>query len=112
MSDRRSVQRHSWAAGDERTQPRQTRAFVPRIGGLIFQRQNLDSTDLPMARYGYNHQTVYRRAAGTSRFLYTAGIHDERTLRWVNKTRIVPVSEVSEQEPTVHDAGVSFIAIS
>ena len=63
-------------------------------------------------RYGYNHQTIYRRAPGTSRFLYAAGIHNEQTLRWANKTRIVPITDVSEQEPSDHDAGLSFIASS
>jgi hypothetical protein len=54
----------------------------------------------------------YRRAAGTNRFLCAAGIHDEWTLGWVNKMWIVPVSDVSEQKPSVHDAGLSFIASS
>jgi hypothetical protein len=29
-------------------------------------------------RYGYNHQTIYRRAPGTTRFLLGAGIHDTK----------------------------------
>jgi len=46
-------------------------------------------------------------------FLYAAGIHDERTLRWVNKTWIVPVVMFSTRiNPSMHDARVSFIVSS
>ena len=53
-----------------------------------------------------------RRAAGASRFLYAAGVHDEQALRWANQTRIVPVGDVCGQEPSIYDAGLSFIASS
>ena len=89
-----------------------------RLGRLFHESEGLPPSGKLLVRptyqwrYGYNHQTIYRRAAGSSRFLYAAGIHDERTLRWVSKTWVVPVSDVVEQEPSVHDAGLSFIASS
>src|ERR1700691_3397300 len=33
-------------------------------------------------RYGYNHQTIYRRAAGTGRFLHAKELYDPLTMRW------------------------------
>ena len=35
-------------------------------------------------RYGYNHQTIYRRAAGTGRFLHTKSLFDPAMIRWAN----------------------------
>jgi hypothetical protein len=63
-------------------------------------------------RYGYNHQTVYRRAPGTSRFLCTAGLHDARVSDWASRSRVVPVSEASSQEPQAHDAALSVLMSS
>ena len=89
-----------------------------RLGRLFHESEGLPPSGKLLVRptyqwrYGYNHQTIYRRAAGTSRFLCAVGVHDERTLRWVSKTWIVPVNDVSEQEPSVHNAGLSFIASS
>jgi hypothetical protein len=111
LPDSRFVQRHSWL-------PVTSEHSRARLGRLFHESQGLPPSGKLLVRptyqwrYGYNHQTVYRRAAGTSRFLCAAGIHDERTLRWVNKTWGVPVSDASDQEPSVHDAGLSFIASS
>jgi len=89
-----------------------------RLGRLFHESEGLPPTGKLLIRpsyqwrYGYNHQTIYRRAAGTTRFLYASGIHDERSLRWANKTQIVSVSDVSTQEPSVHDAGLSYLMSS
>jgi hypothetical protein len=62
-------------------------------------------------RYGYNHQTIYRAAPGTSRLLLSSGLYDATTVRWAAATRIVPIS-TPDREPPLHDAMVSFILSS
>jgi hypothetical protein len=63
-------------------------------------------------RYGYNHQTIYRRAAGTGRFLHAKGLFDPPTMRWANTTRIVQLSDDSWQQPSDHDAALSLVMSS
>jgi hypothetical protein len=63
-------------------------------------------------RYGYNHQTIYRRAAGTGRFLHAKGLYDSLTMRWVNTTRIVQITDDPQQEPSDHDAALSLVMSS
>jgi hypothetical protein len=63
-------------------------------------------------RYGYNHQTIYRTAPGTARFLYSRGLYDDLTTRWANTTRIVPVSVDAGQPPSDHDAALSLVMSS
>jgi hypothetical protein len=63
-------------------------------------------------RYGYNHQTIYRRAAGTGRLLHAMGIADPMMMRWANTTRIVQLTDDSWQEPSDHDAALSFVMSS
>jgi hypothetical protein len=63
-------------------------------------------------RYGYNHQTIYRTAPGTARFLYSRGLYDDLTNRWANTTRIVPISADAGQPPSDHDAALSLVMSS
>jgi hypothetical protein len=89
-----------------------------RLGQLFHESEGLPPTGKLLIRptyqwrYGYNHQTIYRRTIGTSRFLYVSGIHGERVQQWLNKTRIVSAGEVPEHEPSPHDAALSFILSS
>jgi hypothetical protein len=63
-------------------------------------------------RYGYNHQTIYRAAPGTSRFLYGRGLYDDLMDRWANTTRIVPITVDPGQAPSDHDAALSLVMSS
>ncbi|PIT02752.1 hypothetical protein TSA1_19835 [Bradyrhizobium nitroreducens] len=63
-------------------------------------------------RYGYNHQTIYRRAMGTSRLLHAKGLLDPMMMRWANTTRVVQLSDDPRQEPSDHDAGLSLVMSS
>jgi hypothetical protein len=63
-------------------------------------------------RYGYNHQTIYRRTAGTGRFLHAMDLFDPMTLRWANTTRIVQLTDDPWQEPSDHDAALSLVMSS
>ena len=63
-------------------------------------------------RYGYNHQTIYRRAAGTGRFLFHSEVYDADALRWANCSRIVALSPSPAQEPSHHDAALSLLMSS
>ena len=99
---------HGLPARSEHTRARLGRLFhesegLPAAGKII---------DRPSYqwRYGYNHQTIYRRAPGTSRFLCGTGLHDVRASGWASRTRIVAVSDWSDREPTTHDAAVSVLS--
>jgi hypothetical protein len=63
-------------------------------------------------RYGYNHQTIYRRAAGTGRLLHAKGLYDPLSMRWANTTRIVQITDDPRQEPSDHDAALSLVMSS
>jgi hypothetical protein len=63
-------------------------------------------------RYGYNHQTIYRRAAGTGRLLHAKGLFDPMMIRWANTARIVQLSDDPRQEPSDHDAALSLVMSS
>jgi hypothetical protein len=63
-------------------------------------------------RYGYNHQTIYRRAAGTGRFLHAKGLYDPLTMRWANTTRVVQITDDPGQQPSDHDAALSLVMAS
>jgi hypothetical protein len=63
-------------------------------------------------RYGYNHQTIYRRAAGTGRFLHAKGLFDPSTMRWANTTRVMQITDDAWQEPSDHDAALSLVMSS
>jgi hypothetical protein len=89
-----------------------------RLGRLFHESEGLPATSKIITRpsyqwrYGYNHQTIYRRAAGTSRFLCSSGLHDARMTGWASRSRIVPISDASDQEPTAHDAALSVLMSS
>ena len=63
-------------------------------------------------RYGYNHQTIYRRAAGTGRLLHAKGLYDPLSMRWANTARIVQITDDPRQEPSDHDAALSLVMSS
>lgn len=63
-------------------------------------------------RYGYNHQTVYRRAAGAGRLLGSFGLYDDQMLAWVNACRVVAITADPGREPPLHDAAASFVMSS
>jgi hypothetical protein len=63
-------------------------------------------------RYGYNHQTIYRRAAGTGRLLHAKGLFDPPTMRWANTTRVVQLTDDPWQQPSDHDAALSLVMSS
>jgi hypothetical protein len=63
-------------------------------------------------RYGYNHQTIYRRAPGTGRFLHAMGHFDPPMMRWANTTRIVQLTDDPWQQPSDHDAALSLVMSS
>ena len=63
-------------------------------------------------RFGYNHQTIYRRTAGTGRFLLANGIYEQDALDWADRTRVVQISADSRQAPSDHDAALSLIMAS
>ena len=56
-------------------------------------------------RYGYNHQTVYRRAPGAGRLLLNNGIYNQDALGWAGSTRTV---QISGEQPSDHDAGLAL----
>ena len=63
-------------------------------------------------RYGRNHQTIYRRAPGTGRFLISQGLYDLDAARWASASRVVRISNDSRQAPSDHDIALSFIMSS
>jgi hypothetical protein len=91
---------------------------IARLKQLFHESECLPSTSKILLRpdyqwrYGYNHQTVYRRAAGNSRFLHAKGLFDATTMRWANTTRIVQLSDDPWQQPSDHDAALSFVMSS
>jgi hypothetical protein len=89
-----------------------------RLGRLFHECEGLPSTGKILTRpayqwrYGYNHQTIYRRTPGTNRFLNTWGLQDAAKARWASRTRIVPVGDAPDQEPPMHDSAVSVLMSS
>jgi hypothetical protein len=89
-----------------------------RLGHLFHESEGLPASAKILIRpsyqwrYGYNHQTIYRTAPGTSRFLYSRGLYDDLTIRWANTTRIVPVTADAGQPPSDHDAALSLVMSS
>jgi len=63
-------------------------------------------------RYGRNHQTIYRRAPGTGRYLVNQGLYDLDAARWACASRVVRISNDSRQTPSDHDIALSFIMSS
>src|SRR5665213_2046477 len=91
---------------------------LARLKQLFHEAEGLPSTSKILLRpdyqwrYGYNHQTIYRRAAGTGRFLHAKGLFDPLTMRWANTTRIVQITDDPRQEPSDHDAALSLVMSS
>jgi hypothetical protein len=89
-----------------------------RLGRLFHESDGLSASNKILMRpayqwrYGYNHQTIYRRAPGTSRFLCSSGLHDARMARWAAGSRIVPVTDSPGHEPSPHDAALSVVMSS
>jgi hypothetical protein len=89
-----------------------------RLGRLFHESEGLPGSAKVLIRpayqwrYGYNHQTIYRSALGTARFLYSRGLYDDLTTRWSNTTRIVPVTADAGQPPSEHDAALSLVMSS
>lgn len=98
--------------------PQTSRHTLARLKQLFHEADGLPATAKILIRpdyqwrYGYNHQTIYRKAAGTSRFLLGQGIHDATTLRLVNTTRIVQITDDPHQEPSDHDAALALVVSS
>ena len=63
-------------------------------------------------RYGINHQTIYRKTAGTSLFLHTSGHYDADMVRWSNTAPVVQLSADQHQPPSQHDAALALAASS
>jgi hypothetical protein len=91
---------------------------IARLKQLYHESQGLPATAKILLRpdyqwrYGYNHQTIYRRAPGTGRFLHAKGLFDLPTMRWANTTRIVQLSDDAWQQPSDHDAALSLLMSS
>ena len=79
--------------------PPRARHTLARLKQLFHESEGLPTTSKILLRpdyqwrYGYNHQTIYRRAAGTGRFLLPTASSIRTTLRWANTTRIVQITD-------------------
>jgi hypothetical protein len=91
---------------------------LSRLKQLFHESEGLPATSKVLLRpdyqwrYGYNHQTIYRRAAGTGRLLHAKGLFDPMMVRWANTSRIVQLSDDPWQEPSDHDAALSLVMSS
>jgi len=91
---------------------------LARLKQLFHESEGLPATSKVLLRpdyqwrYGYNHQTIYRRAAGTGRLLHAKGLFDPMMIRWANTARIVQLSDDPRQEPSDHDAALSLVMSS
>jgi hypothetical protein len=89
-----------------------------RLKQLFHESEGLPSTGKILLRpdyqwrYGYNHQTIYRRTVGTGRLLHAKGLFDPAMLRWANISRIVQLADDPWQEPSDHDAALSLVMSS
>ena len=98
--------------------PHTSRHTLARLKQLFHESDGLPATSKILIRpdyqwrYGYNHQTIYRKAAGTSRFMLGKGILDSQTLRWVNNTCIVLITDDPKQQPSDHDAALALVMSS
>jgi hypothetical protein len=98
--------------------PAESAHTVARLKQLFHESEGLPATSKILLRpdyqwrYGYNHQTIYRRAAGTGRFLHAKELYDPPMIRWANTTRIVQLSDNPWQEPSDHDAALSLVMSS
>ena len=94
--------------------PARSAHTLARLKQLFHESEGLPATSKVLLRpdyqwrYGYNHQTIYRRAAGTGRLLHAKALYDPMMMRWANTTRIVHLSDDPWQEPSDHDAALSL----
>jgi hypothetical protein len=98
--------------------PPTSRHTLARLKQLFHESEGLPATRKILLRpdyqwrYGYNHQTIYRRAPGTGRFLLGSGVYDQNFIRWADGTRIVQIGADTRQAPTDHDAALSLVTAS
>jgi hypothetical protein len=98
--------------------PATSRHTLARLKQLFHESEGLPATRKILLRpdyqwrYGYNHQTIYRRAPGTGLFLFGSGIYDKHAFGWATSTRIVQISADPRQAPSDHDAALSLVMAS
>ncbi len=98
--------------------PPTSRHTLARLKQLFHESEGLPATRKIVLRpeyqwrYGYNHQTIYRRAPGTGRFLLANGIYEQAALGWADGTRIVQIGADPRQAPSDHDAALSLVMAS
>src|ERR1700722_20341982 len=98
--------------------PSRSAPTLARLKQLFHESEGLPATSKVLLRpdyqwrYGYNHQTIYRRAAGTGRLLHAKALYDPMMMRWANTSRIVQLSDDPWQEPSDHDAALSLVMSS
>src|ERR1700681_4568880 len=91
---------------------------LARLKQLFHESEGLPATSKVLLRpdyqwrYGYNHQTIYRRAPGTGRLLHAKGLFSPMMMRWANTSRVVQLSDDPWQEPSDHDAALSLVMSS
>jgi hypothetical protein len=98
--------------------PSRSAHTLARLKQLFHESEGLPATSKILLRpdyqwrYGYNHQTIYRRTPGTGRLLHTKALFDPLTIRWANTTRIVQLTDDPWQQPSDHDAALSLVMSS
>lgn len=98
--------------------PPTSRHVLARLKQLFHETEGLPSTGKILSRpeyqwrYGFNHQTVYRRAPGAARLLLQMDVYDQAALAWSGASRVVQVGTDLRQGPSDHDAALSLIMSS
>jgi hypothetical protein len=98
--------------------PATSRHTLARLKQLFHESEGLPATRKILLRpeyqwrYGYNHQTTYRRTPGTGRFLLGSGVYGKDALVWADNTRIVQIGADSRLAPSDHDAALSLVMAS
>lgn len=95
-----------------------SRHVLARLKQLFHESEGLPATAKILLRpeyqwrYGFNHQTIYRRAPGTARLLLQMGVYDQAALAWSSASRMVQGGTNPHQGPSEHDAALSLIMSS
>ena len=98
--------------------PATSRHVLARLKQLFHETEGLPATVKILLRpeyqwrYGFNHQTVYRRAPGTARLLLQMGLYDQASLAWAGASRVVQGGSEARQAPADHDAALSLVMSS
>jgi hypothetical protein len=98
--------------------PATSRHVLARLKQLFHETEGLPATAKILMRpeyqwrYGFNHQTVYRRAPGTARLLLQMGLYDQTALAWAGASRMVQGGTDPHHGPSEHDAALSLIMSS